>query len=82
MPKWHIYENSDEIVIVKNRKSKVIVCIPLNYDNDYYDKDTGKKVEYSRRMEIAKKIVKALSTTVVKVLINGEKSSIELARRK
>jgi hypothetical protein len=60
MPKWHIYENSDELVIKKTRNAKVMVTVPFNYDFDYTGQD-GVKVEYTRRRRLAERIAKALS---------------------
>jgi len=58
--KWHIYENSDEFVIAKKRRAQVMVCVPLNYDTDYTDK-SGNRVEYTRRLVLAKLVVDALN---------------------
>ena len=61
MAKWHIYENSDEIVIAKKRRAQVMVCIPLNdCDTDYTDKD-GNLVKYGRYMSLAKIVADALN---------------------
>ena len=61
MPKWHVYQNSDEFVVAKNQKSKVNVVIPLNYETDYKDSVTGVGVEFARRKQLAEFIAKALS---------------------
>jgi hypothetical protein len=59
MAKWHIYENSDELVLAKTRKAKFVICIPLT-DIDHIDKN-GVKVEYTRRMNLAREIAQALN---------------------
>jgi len=37
-----------------------MICIPLNYDTDYTDK-SGNRVEYTRRLVLAKLVADALN---------------------
>jgi len=61
MTNWRVYENTGEIVIAKNRRSKLIVVIPLNNDAMWYNMTTGAENNYYTRMKrLAQFIAKSL----------------------